>query len=113
MCRLLKNAIALLVPSVCPENSPMIVLEALSVGTPVIASKKGGLPEILNKVDTSLLFNNLSEFKNLLSGFSRDAYSSSKIRSVYERYFSPEAYIGKYIEAIAQLRVVNQGSQVS
>lgn len=113
MCRLLKNAIALLVPSVCPENSPMIVLEALSVGTPVIASKKGGLPEILNKVDTSLLFNNLSEFKNLLSGFSRDAYSSSKIRTVYERYFSPEAYIGKYIEAIAQLRVVNQGSQVS
>ena len=108
LCQLLKNANALLVPSVCPENSPMIVLEALAVGTPVIASRRGGLPEILTKVDNNLLFDNLSEFKNLLSGFSRDEYSSNKIRCVYERYFSPEAYIGKYTEAIAQLKVVSK-----
>lgn len=109
MCQLLKNANALLVPSICPENSPLIVLEALSVGTPPIASNKGGLPEILNKVDNSLLFNNLSEFKNLLTGFSREKYSSGKIRSVYERYFSPEAYLGKYIDTISQLGGSRQG----
>jgi glycosyltransferase involved in cell wall biosynthesis len=104
MCKLLKNANALLVPSVCPENCPMIVLEALSVGTPAIGSNIGGLPEILNKVSPNLLFNNLSELKNILSGFSKNDYSSSKIRNIYEAYFSPEAYIAKYFEAIATIR---------
>jgi len=104
MCKLLKNANALLVPSVCPENCPMIVLEALSVGTPAIGSNIGGLPEILNKVSPNLLFNNLSELKNILSGFSKNDYSSSKLRNIYEAYFSPEAYIAKYFEAIATIR---------
>src|SRR5665647_333796 len=70
MCQLLKNANAILVPSVCPENCPMIVLEAFSVGTPAIASNIGGLSEILDKVDNKLLFNNLDELQNILSGFS-------------------------------------------
>ncbi|MGD0645043.1 MAG: glycosyltransferase [Candidatus Bathyarchaeia archaeon] len=104
MYQLLKNANALLIPSVCPENCPMIVLEALSVGTPAVGSNIGGLPEILNKVSTNLLFNNLCELKNILSGFSKYDYSSSKIRNIYERYFSPKAYIAKYFEAIAAIR---------
>jgi glycosyltransferase involved in cell wall biosynthesis len=104
MCQLLKSANALLVPSVCPENCPMIVLEALSVGTPAIGSSIGGLPEILNQVNPNLLFKNLFELKSILSSFSKDQYSSSKIRKIYERYFSPKAYIEKYFDAIATVR---------
>lgn len=36
---------ALLVPSVCHENSPGVVFEAFSAGVPVIASSVGGIPE--------------------------------------------------------------------
>jgi glycosyltransferase involved in cell wall biosynthesis len=107
MCRLLKNANAIIVPSLCQENCPMIVLEALSVGTPAIASNIGGLPEILNRIDTKLLFNNSYELKNILEGFSRDQYSRTEIRQIYNCYFSPEAYITKYYDAIAKIKDVS------
>ena len=38
---------ALVVPSVWWENSPLTALEALAAGVPVIASKTGGVPEIV------------------------------------------------------------------
>jgi hypothetical protein len=61
------------------------------------------LPEIINKVDTKLVFNQLNELKGLLQGFSRKGFSSKKIKSVYEENFSPEVYVHKYINAIKKM----------
>lgn len=44
------------VPSLCYENFPMSVLEALSLGTPVIAADHGAFPRILSKGCEGLLF---------------------------------------------------------
>lgn len=44
------------VPSLCYENFPMTVLEALSVGTPVIAPGHGAFPRILSNDCEGLLF---------------------------------------------------------
>ncbi len=41
------QAVALVVPTLMYENSPLVVLEALSQGLPVIASRIGGLPELI------------------------------------------------------------------
>lgn len=38
---------ALVVPSVWPENSPLVVHEAFLAGTPVVATRAGGLPELV------------------------------------------------------------------
>lgn len=43
------DADALVVPSVWPENSPGVVIQALMQGLPVIASRAGGLPELVNE----------------------------------------------------------------
>ena len=43
----LRRAAALIVPSIWEENCPMIVLEARAAGTPVIAARRGGLPELI------------------------------------------------------------------
>lgn len=43
--RYLRGSKAVVVPSLWYENAPMIVLEALGLGVPVIASELGGLPE--------------------------------------------------------------------
>ena len=45
---LLAHARALAVPSRCYEGSPIVVLEALSAGVGVIASRMGGLEEVLD-----------------------------------------------------------------
>jgi glycosyltransferase involved in cell wall biosynthesis len=100
--RLLHDANALIVPSTCLENCPLISLEALSVGTPVIASNNGGLPEIVGKVDRKLIFDNRSKLKDILQGFSRKEFSSQMVRQIYEQNFSPEAHIDKYVGIIRE-----------
>ena len=101
--RLLNDAEALVVPSICPENSPLIILEALSVGTPVIASKRGGMPEIIEKVNGKLVFDDLEILRDIISSFSKEDFSSKMIKCVYGQYYSPEAYIREYFEIIRNL----------
>jgi glycosyltransferase involved in cell wall biosynthesis len=45
--RLMQGARALLVPSRCYEGQPRVVLEAFSAGVPVLASRIGGLIELV------------------------------------------------------------------
>lgn len=54
---LVEKAEALLVPSVWFEGMPMTILEAFSVGTPVIGSDIGALSELIIPNKTGLLFN--------------------------------------------------------
>jgi glycosyltransferase involved in cell wall biosynthesis len=90
----------LIIPSVVPENSPLVALEALSVGTPVIASDMGGLSEIVSKVDQGLIFNSLSELKDILTNFSENKFPRGRIKEVYEMNFSPRVYVTRYLKAI-------------
>jgi len=101
--RLYKNALAVIIPSIWPENAPLVALEALSVGTPVIASNQGGLPEIIEKVDKRLIFSNYSELKHTILTFSNNNIPSQKIKQIYEQNFSPSAYVDKYIKAIQSI----------
>jgi len=48
LAKLLDGAIALAVPSIWYENMPLNILEALGRGCPVVASRIGGIPEIIN-----------------------------------------------------------------
>lgn len=94
------NARALVVPSIWPENAPLVTLEALSVGTPVIASNTGGLPEIVGKIDKNLIFRDFLELGYILENFQKNDVSPSKIKEVYEKFFSPRAFISKYINIV-------------
>jgi glycosyltransferase involved in cell wall biosynthesis len=49
------NAKMLVLPSECYENNPLSVIEALSLGTPVVGAKIGGIPELL-KPSNGVLF---------------------------------------------------------
>ena len=55
----MRDSQALIVPSLCYENSPLIIAEAKNVGLRVIASQIGGIPEALSNTD--LLFKPGSE----------------------------------------------------
>ncbi len=47
---------AVVVPSLCYENSPTVIYEALSMGVPIIASRIGGVGELVVEGETGVLF---------------------------------------------------------
>lgn len=51
-------------PSVCYENCPMSIQESIALGTPVIGSNIGGIPELILSEKTGLIFEpgNLESF---------------------------------------------------
>jgi glycosyltransferase involved in cell wall biosynthesis len=100
---LYKNALAVVIPSTCLENAPLVALEAFSVGCPVIASNNGGLPEIVGKLDKRLIFKNWTELRNILLGFSRNEFPSERIEEVYKQNFSPEIYVDKYLAIVREM----------
>jgi glycosyltransferase involved in cell wall biosynthesis len=51
-----RRARFLVVPSVCFEGCPLVISEAMSHGLPIIASKIGGLPELVVEGESGLLF---------------------------------------------------------
>ena len=53
---LVSNAYFVIVPSEWYENNPMTIIEAYSVGTPVIGARIGGIPEIVVDGQTGFQF---------------------------------------------------------
>ena len=53
---MLEQADYLLVPSLWYENAPVAVIEAAAYGLGVIASRIGGMPELVREGRTGLLF---------------------------------------------------------
>jgi glycosyltransferase involved in cell wall biosynthesis len=56
LCQLLRDIDCVLVPSQWPENFPLVTQEALARGIPLIASRLGGLTEIVTEEINGLLF---------------------------------------------------------
>ena len=46
----------LVVPSLWPENSPLVVHEAFMYGVAVVAARTGGIPELVRDGETGLLY---------------------------------------------------------
>jgi glycosyltransferase involved in cell wall biosynthesis len=55
MADLIGNAACVIVPSVWKENCPMIIIEALRAGVPIVASRIGGIPELIEEGVTGML----------------------------------------------------------
>lgn len=66
--RLYQEANVLVVPSIWYDNSPMVIYESFMNGTPVIGSRIGGIPELVEEGYNGLLFEagNVDELKEIL-----------------------------------------------
>lgn len=53
---LISKAAFVVVPSEWYENNPLTIIESMTLGTPVIGSNIGGIPELINKNVTGYLF---------------------------------------------------------
>jgi glycosyltransferase involved in cell wall biosynthesis len=95
---LIGSAIAMLYPIDWPEPFGIVMIEAMACGTPVIARRRGSVPEVVDHGITGFIFEKDEEavlyIKNMLSGFSREA-----CREQFERRFLSERMAGEYLNA--------------
>lgn len=56
LVQLFQNTDALVIPSLCYENSPNVIYEALQAGVPVVAADIGGVSELIKDGENGFLF---------------------------------------------------------
>lgn len=71
------------VPSVCHENSPVVIYDSFQSGTPVVGSQFGGIPELIRHGDTGYLFpvnDPAALAEAVIAHFSRPALERRRMR---------------------------------
>ncbi len=73
LTRLYNKANVTVVPSIWYDNSPMVIYESFIAGTPVIGSRIGGIPELIEAGKNGFLFEagNVDELKAILENLIR------------------------------------------
>jgi CelD/BcsL family acetyltransferase involved in cellulose biosynthesis/glycosyltransferase involved in cell wall biosynthesis len=94
--QLLSQAKCLLHPTLAPETSSLVAMEALAAGTPVIAYRSGALPEIIDDGVTGFLVNDVDEMAAAIRKV--DAISPDACHDAAERRFSKERMIARYFD---------------
>lgn len=104
------RTLALILPSIWLENCPLVVLEALSVGAPVLAADIGGLGEVVRLSKGGIVFDpEPNRVKECIEIMASDEDSrrtlSMNARESYLKWFSPSAFIRSYENEIDETTV--------
>ncbi len=91
----LGNAYALLFPVDWPEPFGMAMIEAMACGTPVIAKRRGSVPEVIEDGVTGYIFEDLEEAVKAVERIS--TLNRKRCREVFERRFSARRMAQDYL----------------
>ncbi len=101
--RLIGSALAFIFPVDWPEPFGLAMIEAMACGTPVIARRRGSIPEVVDHGVTGFIFDRDEEavmyIKNLTSGFSRRS-----CRRRFEERFLATRMAEDYLRVYEMLR---------
>jgi glycosyltransferase involved in cell wall biosynthesis len=94
--QMLAEAKCLLHPTLAPETSSLVAMEALAAGTPVIAYRSGALPEIVEDGVTGFLVNDVERMAEAIGKV--HTISRAACHDAAERRFSKEKMIERYFD---------------
>jgi glycosyltransferase involved in cell wall biosynthesis len=105
---ILKKAVVSVVPSQCGDSYPTVALESLSVGTPIVASNLGGLPDIINAASGGELadYNNNDAFLGSVKGLLNDRDRAKQMGGNGMTYIKKNVSANKQGEEL--IRIYNQ-----
>jgi len=107
-----QRSLAVLMPSICMENNPLVALEAMKYSKPIIASNTGGLADLIEHNKTGYLFRRENSLQ--MAKYIKKMYNNIKLSQKMgaagfgklEEKFSQKAYYKKLIKIYSQ--VINE-----
>jgi glycosyltransferase involved in cell wall biosynthesis len=98
---LLGGAVALLFPIDWPEPFGLVMIEAMACGTPVIAYRRGSVPEVIQENVSGFIVDTIEE---AVTAVQRIAHlDRAVVRGEFERRFTAERMAHDYVDMYQQL----------
>jgi glycosyltransferase involved in cell wall biosynthesis len=111
----MRRATALIVPSLWPDNSPMVIYEAAALGLPVVGARVGGIPELVREGETGLLFERgdaaglRAALRRLAGDPALRARLGAGARARAQTEWTPDRHVAQLLEVYA--RAIGAGRQ--
>lgn len=106
--RLLAGARCLLLPTLAPETSSLVAMEALACGTPVVAFPSGAIPEIVEHGATGFLVRDAAEMADAIDGCA--TLDPERCRAAARERFPLQRMVASYFDVYHQLAAGRRGS---
>jgi glycosyltransferase involved in cell wall biosynthesis len=94
---LLQHARATLFPISWEEPFGLVMIESMACGTPVIATRYGAVPEVVDHGRTGIIVNGWREMEDVFE--EADALDSNVLRREVEERFTPQRMVADYLAA--------------
>lgn len=98
---LLAAARCLLLPTLAPETSSLVAMEAMAAGTPVVAFASGALPEIVEHGRTGYLVHDMHEMAEAIARVPQ--LDRAVCRATAQARFGRERMIARYLRLVDDL----------
>jgi glycosyltransferase involved in cell wall biosynthesis len=95
------NAHALVCPYDWPEPFGLVLIEAMACGTPVLAYRRGSIPEVIDHGITGLISENLAEMTKQVEGI--PLIDRRRCRQMFEERFTAERMVHNYLQVYHQM----------
>lgn len=89
--RILAELDVVVVPSLWPENAPMVILEAFRAGVPVVAARVGGIPELIS---------------DGVWGATYEPHSAADLASELAKLISDPERLSRYVAALPPVKSI-------
>jgi glycosyltransferase involved in cell wall biosynthesis len=109
LIKLIKGCRFTILPSIYYENSPNVILEAFACGKPVVASRIGGIPELIKDKINGYLFEAdnskdcADKIFKLWQAYKATDKLSMNARQTAERFYNPERHYSNIMKIYSRL----------
>jgi len=94
---LLRHAAALIFPIDWAEPFGLVMIEAMACGTPVISTRRGAVPEIVDHGRTGVIVDKYRDMEDPAVLELAESLDPAVIRREVEERFSPENMVANYV----------------
>lgn len=97
---IVEGARFMVIPSECSENNPLSVIECLSLGTPVLGARIGGIPELIKENLNGMTFEsgNVDDLKKKIVMMFNSSYDYHIIAQDANKRFSSATFYDKLLD---------------